>query len=79
MQAAINAVRTLNPARITAAVPVTSDDGRRVVEALADDLIYLAAPEPFGNVGVWYRDFGRPADNSISRLLSDHACVTRGF
>lgn len=69
MQAAISAVRTLNPARITAAVPVTSLDGRRVVEALADDLIYLAAPEPFGNAGVWYRDFRRLGDDSISQLL----------
>jgi putative phosphoribosyl transferase len=69
MQAAISAVRTLNPTRITAAVPVTSLDGRRVVEALADDLIYLAAPEPFGNAGVWYRDFRRLGDDSISQLL----------
>jgi putative phosphoribosyl transferase len=69
MQAAISAVRTFNPARITAAVPVTSLDGRRVVEALADDLTYLAAPEPFGNAGVWYRDFRRLGDDSISQLL----------
>ncbi|MGI8735494.1 MAG: hypothetical protein ACR2LM_19590 [Pyrinomonadaceae bacterium] len=60
----------LNPSRITAAVPVTSVEGRRVVEAIADDLIYLAAPEPFGNAGVWYRDFSRPADDSISQHLS---------
>jgi len=69
MQAAIGAVRTLNPARITAAVPVTSMDGRQVVEALADEFIYLAAPELFGNAGVWYRDFRRLADDSISQLL----------
>jgi predicted phosphoribosyltransferase len=69
MQAAIDAVRTLNPARITAAVPVTSQDGRSIVQALADELIYLAAPEPFGNAGVWYRDFSRLADDSISQLL----------
>ena len=69
MQAAISAVRTFNPAHITAAVPVTSLDGRRVVEALAVELIYLAAPEPFGNAGVWYRDFRRLADDSISQLL----------
>lgn len=69
MQAAISAVRTFNPAHITAAVPVTSLDGRRVVEALADEFIYLTAPEPFGNAGVWYRDFRRLADDSISQLL----------
>jgi predicted phosphoribosyltransferase len=69
MKAAIKTLRTLNPASITAAVPVTSDDARRSVEALADDLIYLAAPEPFGNAGVWYKDFRRMADDDIGRLL----------
>jgi putative phosphoribosyl transferase len=69
MQAAIGALRTLNPARITAAVPVTSLDGCRVVEALADELIYLSAPETFGNAGVWYRDFRRPGDDSVRQLL----------
>ena len=57
MKAAIESVRTLDPASITAAVPLTSDDGRRLVEPLADELIYLAAPEPFGNAGVWYKIF----------------------
>lgn len=69
MQAAITAVRRLNPERIVAAVPVTSLDGRRITEALADEFIYLAAPEPFGNAGVWYKDFGRPADISIREFL----------
>jgi len=69
MKAAIGAVRILNPASITAAVPVTSDDGRRAIEPLADELIYLAAPEPFGNAGVWYKDFRRMADDAISQLL----------
>jgi len=73
MQAAIGAVRTLNPARITAAVPVTSLDGRRAVETLADELIYLAAPEPFGNAGVWYKDFRRLGDDSISQTLRTSA------
>ncbi len=69
MQAAISAVRRLNPARITAAVPVTSLDGRGIIETFADELIYLAAPEPFGNAGVWYKDFGRLADDCISQVL----------
>ena len=69
MTATIDAVRTLNPARITAAVPVTSNDGRLVVEPLVDELLYLAVPEPFGNAGVWYKDFSRPADDAVSQLL----------
>lgn len=69
MRAAIKAVRTLSPAKVAAAVPVTSPDGRRVAEALADEFIYLAAPEPFGNAGVWYKDFRGQADDAISVLL----------
>lgn len=69
MQASIDAVRRLNPERITAAVPVTSLSGRSVIETLAEELIYLAAPEPFGNAGVWYKDFSRFADDCIRQLL----------
>jgi putative phosphoribosyl transferase len=69
MKASIGAVRRLNPARITAAVPVTSLDGRRAIEPLVDALIYLAEPEPFGNAGVWYKDFRRLDDDSISQVL----------
>jgi putative phosphoribosyl transferase len=71
MQAAIGAARTLNPARITAAVPVTSHDGRAKIEPLVDELIYLLAPEPFGNAGVWFKDFGRPKDEDINGLLDE--------
>lgn len=78
MQAAISAVRRLDPARITAAVPVTSQDGCRIVEGLADEFIYLAAPEPFGNAGMWYRDFRRLEEDCISQVLrpSPDAAVT---
>lgn len=71
MRAAIDAARTLNPARITAAVPVTSQDGRAQIEPLVDELIYLMEPEPFGNAGVWFKDFGRPKDEAISDLLDE--------
>jgi putative phosphoribosyl transferase len=70
MEAAVKATRTLNPARITAAVPVTSAEGCRLAETLADEFIYLAAPEPFGNAGVWYKDFSRLADDCISKILT---------
>lgn len=71
MQAAIGAARTLNPARITAAVPVTSNDGRAQIEPLVEGLIYLMEPEPFGNAGVWFKDFSRPKDEAISELLEE--------
>lgn len=71
IQAAIGAARTLNPARITAAVPVTSNNGRSQIEPLVDEFICLMEPEPFGNAGVWFKDFGRPKDEAISELLDE--------
>lgn len=69
MQAAIRAVRSRQPAQIIAAVPVASTEGHAAIEAVADQVICLASPEPFGHVGLWYRDFSRPGDHQVSELL----------
>jgi putative phosphoribosyl transferase len=69
MQAAIGAVKTMGPAKIVAAVPVASEQGRLAVTGMADELVCLAAPEPFGNVAVWYTDFSRPDDDAVGELL----------
>ena len=69
MKAAISALRKKEPAQITAAVPVASLEGRASIEAVANNLICLASPEPFGHVGLWYKDFRRPDDHQISGLL----------
>lgn len=69
MQAAIKAIRTQKPATIIAAVPSASSDGYTKVAALADGLVCLQQPEPFGNVAVWYLDFNRPDDDQVGELL----------
>jgi len=63
MQAAIKALRTLEPARIIAAVPVASLGGHAAVLTSVDELVCLARPRPFGHVGLWYKDFTRPGDD----------------
>jgi putative phosphoribosyl transferase len=70
MEAAVEAARSLQPSRLTVAVPVTSTEGGRKIREVADELFYLAAPEPFGNAGMWFKDFGRQTDDSLSELLS---------
>jgi putative phosphoribosyl transferase len=67
---AIRATCALEPASIVVAVPVTSQEGRELIEPLADELVYLASPQPFGNAGVWYKDFTRPTDATIRDLLN---------
>ena len=69
MKSAIRAVRKLNPTRITAAVPVASREGYGLIESLADQVVCLAQPEPFGNAGMWYEDFSRPEDKDMHELL----------
>lgn len=69
MRAAIGALRTKEPAQIIAAVPVASHEARDAVAALADELIFLSQPEPFGHVGLWYADFSRPGDDRVGELL----------
>jgi predicted phosphoribosyltransferase len=72
MRTAIRALRTLGPERIVAAVPVAAPESRSFVEPLADELVCLAWPHPFGHVGVWYRDFARLDDEQIRELLEQH-------
>ena len=77
MRAAIRALRTVKPARIVAAAPVAAPEGLAAVEAVADDVVCLKQPHPFGHVGLWYTDFRRPDDHQISELL-DQAARTDG-
>lgn len=69
MKIAIQAVRKLNPTRITAAVPVASREGYSLIESLADQVVCLAQPEPFGHAGMWYEDFSRPDDKDMHEMF----------
>ena len=69
MKIAIQAVRKLNPTRITAAVPVASHEGYALIERLADQAVCLAQPEPFGHAGMWYEDFSRPDDEDMHEMF----------
>jgi putative phosphoribosyl transferase len=69
MRAAIAALRTKKPAQIIAAVPVASHEACDGIATLADELIFLSQPQPFGNVALWYVDFSRPGDDLVGELL----------
>lgn len=69
MKIAIQAVRRLKPTRITAAVPVASREGYALIETLADQVVCLAQPQPFGHAGMWYEDFTRPEDEDMHELF----------
>jgi len=71
--AALRAVRSAAPARVVAAVPVAAREALAAVEGAADAFRCLASPEPFGHVGLWYEDFGRPGDEELRAMLEEAA------
>lgn len=71
VRAAIRALRVLGPGRIVVAVPVAAPESRALAESVADELVCLAWPEPFGHVGMFYRDFTRPDDDQIRATLKE--------
>lgn len=71
MKAAILAVKKRKPAEIIVAVPVAAPDTLRAIGRLVDDTIVLAAPERFGSVGNFYKDFHQLTDEEVVGLLSD--------
>jgi len=70
MRAAIAAVRAFHPAEVVVAVPVGAADSVTELEALAEDVICLATPEPFGAIGAFYEDFSQTRDDEVEALLS---------
>ena len=70
MEAAIIALRRLNPTRIVVAVPVGAKDTCDRLRRLADDLVCLRTPAPFSAVGLWYDDFSQTSDAEVMRLLA---------
>ncbi|WP_296900304.1 phosphoribosyltransferase [Thiohalocapsa sp.] len=73
MRAAVSAARTQRPGLLVVAVPVASADALDLIEPTVDDLVCLAAPEPFWGVGRWYAAFPQTSDAEVRALLADAA------
>lgn len=69
MRAALLAVRARRPARLVCAVPVASPHSLAEIADLADDLVYLSAPDDFRAVGQFYLEFPDVEDAQVIRLL----------
>jgi predicted phosphoribosyltransferase len=69
MLAAIAALRKLDPARITVAVPVASPEACRQIGVEVDRIVCAATPQPFTGIGVWYDDFSQISDDEVRALL----------
>ena len=69
MMAAVEIARQQNPKKIIVAVPVIAKDTLEKIEKLADEVVYLDAPEMFFAVGQFYREFEQISDEEVVRLL----------
>ncbi len=69
MRAAIEAIRKLQPARVTVAVPVGSKRNCRKLAKDADELVCAEEPDPFHAVGDFYVDFEQTTDAQVIELL----------
>jgi putative phosphoribosyl transferase len=55
---------------VTLAVPVASWQALTWLRELADDVVCLEVPEPFGAVGQHYRTFDQVSDAEVVDLLT---------
>jgi putative phosphoribosyl transferase len=71
MHAAVQALREQGPAKIVVAVPVCAPETCRELQKIADETVWLFAPEWFHGVGQFYDDFSQTSDDEVRRLLAD--------
>jgi predicted phosphoribosyltransferase len=70
MMAALTAVRAKGPAKLIAAFAVAPPETVRMIAGEADEVVYLAAPEDFGAVGRFFRDFSQVTDEEVIAILA---------
>jgi predicted phosphoribosyltransferase len=70
MRAAVEAVRTQDPARIVVAVPVGPRETVRDLSRVADEVVCVATPDPFLAVGRFYANFDQTTDEEVFELLA---------
>jgi hypothetical protein len=70
MQAAVEALRQRQPARIVVAVPTASPEICEELRRKADEVICAVTPQPFHAVGFWYEDFSQTTDEEVRDLLA---------
>jgi putative phosphoribosyl transferase len=68
MRAAVAALRRQGPSRIVVAVPVAPPTTCKELQAEADEVVSVIAPENFYAVGQWYEIFDQTTDMQVREL-----------
>ena len=71
MQAAVAAIRELNPSQVIVGSPVGTADTCSAIQRVADDCICYLTVHSLDGVGGWYFDFTQTTDAEVSALLED--------
>ncbi|HVO29183.1 MAG TPA: phosphoribosyltransferase family protein [bacterium] len=69
--AAVQALRAAGASRIVFAAPIGLGNSRATLEAVADEVIFLAENEGFFAVGQAYGDFGQVEDDEVEAMLRE--------
>jgi len=70
VKAALQGLRRNRPARLVLAVPVAPAESLAELRGECDELVCLAAPDPFYAVGAHYADFTQTSDAEVVALLA---------
>jgi putative phosphoribosyl transferase len=70
MKAAIAALKEERPARLVAALPVSSREAEKDIGSMVDEWVCLSTPEEFFAIGSFYEDFAQVSDEEVVELLS---------
>jgi predicted phosphoribosyltransferase len=69
-EAALRALRAMEPGRLVMAVPVGAKETIIRLEAVADDVVCSIVPDHFRAVGAWYDHFSQVTDDEVKALLA---------
>lgn len=70
VQAALKALKSENPSRLTLAVPVAPIDIISELKNEVDEIVCLYSPQNFQAVGQFYREFPQLEDEEVKRLMA---------
>ncbi|MFW5682299.1 MAG: phosphoribosyltransferase, partial [Phycisphaeraceae bacterium] len=71
MQAAAQALQSLSPKRIVAAVPVGPPTSVSDMERVVDEVVCPHQPETFMSIGQHYQDFSQLTDEDVKSILQE--------
>jgi predicted phosphoribosyltransferase len=77
MQAAVIALRRLEPARVVVAVPVGAMETCERLRREADEVVCAVTPESFQAVGLWYQRFDQTTDDEVRQLVREQSVARR--